>query len=277
MQKAKRVNQVLVLALLALLWTFSAEGARAEALVLIQGYLDKGGSWRDSGVSAALTQGGWRDGGRLISHNGRIHSSRPRATAARQFYTLDLRSDAPLMYQLAQLKGYIDYIRTAHPGESLTLVGHSAGGVLGRLYMVQNPDSGVSALISIASPHLGTDVAELGLMAGRSPLNLFSRLLGGNTLDRSQGLYFDLVRERPGSLLFWLNRQQHPRAVYISIVRSEDLSWIGDLIVPESSQDMNRVYALRGASWTIPTSGNHGLDEEDGRLLVNILQRMRGS
>ena len=85
------------------------------------------------------------------------------------------------------------------------------------------------------------------------------------------------MRERPGTFLYWLNHQPHPPARYISIVRSSDLSWVGDLVVPEWSQDLNRVYALRGRALTIPTSGGHGLEAEDGRRLMRILKHLRGS
>lgn len=96
-------------------------------------------------------------------------------------------------------------------------------------------------------------------------------------LGRSEGLYFDLVRERPGSLLFWLNRQPHPPARYVSVVRDESLSWVGDLVVPVWSQDMNQVIQLRGRAITIPTAGNHGLERKDGELLLRILRRLRSS
>ena len=51
-----------------------------------------------------------------------------------------LPSEAPLMMQHRYLEQYLDIIRNLYPHESLLLVGHSAGGVLGRLYMVTYPD-----------------------------------------------------------------------------------------------------------------------------------------
>ena len=74
------------------------------------------------------------------------------------------------MMQHRYLEQYLDVIRNLYPHESLLLVGHSAGGVLGRLYMVTHPDKPVGVLITIASPHLGTESAEIGVMAGDSPL-----------------------------------------------------------------------------------------------------------
>jgi pimeloyl-ACP methyl ester carboxylesterase len=180
------------------------------------------------------------------------------------------------MYQEQQLEAYLSALRERHPDEPLILAGHSAGGVLGRLHMVRNPTQAVSALITIASPHLGTESAELGLRAGQSPLSWLTGLVGADTLNRSQGLFFDLVRERPGNLLFWLNRQQHPEARYISVVRNGENSLFGDLVVPEWSQDMNRVQALYGRAVRIEAGGGHGLSEDDGLLLARILARLRG-
>ncbi|MCB1860034.1 MAG: hypothetical protein KDI63_17320 [Gammaproteobacteria bacterium] len=260
------VSLVLLVALLPLQST-------AETLVLVQGYQAKGDDWRSPGIMNALLQAGWRDGGQL----GEGSASLPVVRGPR-FFTVDLITDAPLMHQLAQLQEYMAQIRNDYPEESLILAGHSAGGVLGRLYMVQNPTSGVAALITFASPHLGTETAELGIVLGNSPLGWASRWLGANDLlGRSQGLFFDLIRERPGSLLFWLNRQPHPVARYISVVRDEERSWVGDLIVPVWSQDMNQVYELRGRAVSIPSAGTHGLNDEDGRLLVRILSRLRHS
>ena len=88
-------------------------------------------------------------------------------------------------------------------------------------------------------------------------------------------LYYDLVRERPGTLLFWLNRQAHPAATYISVVRDGSRSLLGDLVVPEWSQDMNQVMALRGRAISVSSAGNHGLEAADGKMLLQLLKRLQ--
>lgn len=245
----------------------------AETLVLLQGYLGDEDSWREAGITRMLDRAGWVDAGTLYTTYNGIRSDQPAPTGNRRVYTLSLPSEAPLMVQLGYLEQYMDVIRKRHPYESLILAGHSAGGVLGRLYMVQHPDVPIGALVTFASPHLGTESAEIGAIAGNSPLGWVAPLIGGATLNRSQGLYNDLVRERPGSLLFWLNRQEHPSSRYIAVVRSDDgLLNLGDLIVPEWSQDMNQVAALRGRANRIETSDGHGLVKHDGKLLLQILR-----
>jgi triacylglycerol lipase len=152
-------------------------------------------------------------------------------------------------------------------------VGHSAGGVVARLFMVQYGKPKVRALITIASPHLGTEAAELGLMTSLSPLGFFAPFVGAGTLNRSRGLYADLTPERPGNLLYWLNRQAHPDSTYISVVR-EGKALFGDLVVPAYSQDMNHVFALRGRSEVVRTKDGHGLERPDARLLVKLLKEV---
>jgi pimeloyl-ACP methyl ester carboxylesterase len=248
--------------------------APAETLVLLQGYLADEDYWRESGITHMLARNGWADAGTLRATPAGIRVDRPTPAGNRRVYTLALPSEAPLMVQLGYLEQYLGVIQDLYPNESLILSGHSAGGVLGRLYMVRHPDIPVGALITFASPHLGTDSAEIGATAGSSPLGWVAPLIGGGTLNRSQGLYYDLVRERPGSLLFWLNRQEHPSSRYISVVREDDgLLNLGDLVVPAWSQDMNQVFALRGRASKIVTLTGHGLTRQDGELLLQILRR----
>jgi pimeloyl-ACP methyl ester carboxylesterase len=247
--------------------------ALAETLVLLQGYLADEDYWRGAGITRTLDDNGWADAGTLRITPEGIRADRPRPESNRRLYTLALPSEAPLLAQLRYLEQYLDVIQRLYPYETLILAGHSAGGVLGRLYMVEHPDAPVGALITFASPHLGAESAEIGAMAGSSPFAWIAPLIGGGVLNLSQGLYYDLVRERPGSLLFWLNHQEHPPSLYISVVRDDGgLLSLGDLVVPAWSQDMNQVAALRGRATRILTEGGHGLTEADGELLLQILK-----
>ncbi|AMV27672.1 Alpha/beta hydrolase family protein [Gemmata sp. SH-PL17] len=45
----------------------------------------------------------------------------------------------------------------------IVLVGHSAGGVIGRQFVEQNPDAGVTRLIAIAAPFAGAEAATLNV------------------------------------------------------------------------------------------------------------------
>jgi len=259
--------------LLAALWLalLVVRPASADMLLLLQGYLGEDDPWRDSGAAAALTSAGWADGGRLHPTPRGVLLQGP-DRGAKRYYTVGLPTEAPLAVQLQVLGPQVEYLRTRHPEERLFLAGHSAGGVLARLYMVTHPKVPVAALITIAAPHLGTGAAELGLLAGDSPLGFLAPLVGGSTLNRSQGLYADLVRQRPGTLLGWLNFQPHPQAVYISLVRDDKGMKLGDMIVAPESQDMRWVYALRGRARSVRVPGDHTLTREDGQRVAALLR-----
>lgn len=260
-----------LLGVLLLFWVSQLAQA-GQTLVLIHGYLGTGSAWRTAGIINQLQHDGWQDSGHLfpeIIHNYNAQDTRD---MERQLYTLTLPSEAPLPLQTRQLEFYLHWLQQQHPDNQIILVGHSAGGVVARLCMIVNPTLPVVGLITIASPHLGTDKAELAYLLSHSPASWFAPFMGLDTLNRSEELYWDLIRERPSTALFWLNRQPHPRARYISIVRVNEGKGFDDL-VPNYSQDMNNVSALRGKSLTIPTRGSHGLRWSDGEILVILLNR----
>ena len=251
---------------------------QARQLVLVQGYLGDASSWRDSGITTLLQRNGWLFGGqyhasssgvRLFRRDGPLSPQQLQSRDA--FFLVSLPSEASIVRQAYILDAYLEDLRQRYPGQSLALAGHSAGGIVARYVMVRNPALGIDQLITIASPHLGTDIAEWGKLAGDSPLALFAPFMGANTLNRSQGLYSDLLPEMPHRFLYWLNRQPHPPADYVSIVRDWDSPASGDLIVAEESQYLDRVEALRGRARSYIVPGSHGLNRRDGQLLLDLV------
>lgn len=263
--------KIRALALALAAWAASSIAASADTVVLIQGYLGSAGSWRGSGIAAVLHQAGWSDGGHLSVAPGGVVQPLPSEPGSRRFITVDLPTEAPAVVQSEVLGSYVAAIRKAANNEPIVLVGHSAGGVVARLFMVRHPDAAITGLITIAAPHLGTSAAEMGSFIGSTPLSWAAPFLGLNTINRSQVLYHDLWRERPSNLLGWLNRVPHPKAKYVSIIRGGD-GWVDGY-----SQDMNLVPALRGSARTVVTPGDHGLRPADGALLADILRGMATS
>jgi len=261
-----RMANMLRLILSFFLLLISLSSYAGQTLVLIHGYLSDGSGWRPMGIVSTLQAAGWQDGGHLLP-NVALPAGMSSPTG-RYVYTVTLPSEAPLAVQAQGLDFYLRYLQKKHPDNSLILVGHSAGGVVARLVMVRSGIP-VKGLITIASPHLGTDKAEWGRLLSNSPFSWFSPFVGLDTINRSDGLYRDLVRENPSSLLFWLNRQPHPRAFYVSIVRAACDQW-----VPSYSQDMNDVVALRGLARTVTSGSGHSLQPADGPLLASLLERL---
>ena len=260
---------------LIILLTFSAQ-VSARQLVLVQGYLSDASIWTESGITRKLQQNGWRFKGEFhyTSSGVRLFSKqkRPQHQADTDlYYQVSLPTEASIQQQAFYLGAYLKELRRLYPSERLILVGHSAGGVVARYVMVRRPDLAVGQLITIASPHLGTDSAEFGKIAGNSPLALFAPLLGADTLNRSQGLYSDLLPEMPHRFLYWLNRQPHPEAEYISIVRDRQSLDGGDFIVPEQSQYLENVFDLKYRATSFIVRGSHGLSSADGLLLLDLI------
>ncbi len=266
-------SPLLAFALCSALVLLAPTPARAELLLLVHGYLGNPDDWYNSGVSTQLIRAGWSDAGTLTVVDESVrHRGVDKTGHGRKLYTAELPSEAPLQVQAGLLADLIYWLQQRHPDEYLTVAGHSAGGVVARLTMVQQPQVRIGSLITFASPHLGTPSAQLGILAARTPLVTLAPMLGIGTLSRSQALYRELLPEQQGSLLYWLNHRRHPAAVYISVVRTlNPASLQGDLLIPSSSQDMRNVAALKGRALRYEVPGSHLLSADDGRWLVGLL------
>jgi pimeloyl-ACP methyl ester carboxylesterase len=266
-----------LITLLVLVASLFSLTARADVLVLVHGYLAGVQSWDMSGITAILQQHNWQRAGTYVASPAGIQLiPAPGVQAEQKFYAVDLPSEAPVMLQVHQLRGILGAISQAHGNEPVILVGHSAGGVVARAAVVQGGAGNVKALITIASPHLGTARAEQALDATDIPFpfSMVTDFFAGEAYDtamRSRSLYVDLVRPQPGTLLYWLNGQPHPDIQYVSIVRGQSAFGSGDYIVPTYSQDMNNVPALHGKSSLINVPVSHGLEPVDGNVIVKVL------
>ena len=255
--------------------------ARADVLVLVHGYLASADSWEVTGINSLLDANGWKRGG-LIS-SAPVTAAPvlvgPGKDAANKVYVVDLPAEAPIIVQTDQFLAMLATIQALHPDESLVIVGHSAGGIVARTALVRGNNQNVKALITIASPHVGTTLAnralkatdESGIFGG---LKSFFGGSGYDTLRRSRGLLFDLAHPYPGSLLYWLNAQQHPDIKYVSVVRLDPVGFAGDELVPGYSQDMNNIPAIQGKSSVIITPAGHTLVADDGTMLLQILNEL---
>ncbi|MEB4593495.1 alpha/beta fold hydrolase [Candidatus Thiothrix sp. Deng01] len=248
----------------------------AKTTVLIHGFQGNGMSWRMDGVTPALQQNGWVDGGNFIpTPQGPYDPVSPQGKPERIFYTVELPSHAPIMAQARMLDAYLQRIYALRQ-EPLTLVGHSAGGLVARAWLVAVRSVPVETLVTIATPNIGTPTADMACLANDTPLSMFAgAIMGmGQWVDGTDDLYRDLRTEKPGRFLYWLNHQPHPPIRYVSIVRDNQLRPDRyDFVVPETSQDMNKVFALRGQSEYWAVKGSHFLGVPDGYALAMALSR----
>ncbi len=245
--------------------------ACADIAVFVHGYQSSGNAWRDAGVFAPLIRAGWIDGGDYRYQRRRIIGPNRRPPGERLLFTVELPNNAPVLYQAGYLRAALQSIRQFAPEEPLTLVGHSAGGIVSRATMVLFPDLNVATLISIASPNLGAGLANIGAALASSPVGLFARILGEKKLARSGKLLADISPQSSHNFLGWLNIRAHPPARYIALIHVRNDPAGGDGVISTRSQDLRLVPALRGnaSAWRI--HGGHGLSRRDGDILASLL------
>ncbi len=263
------------LALMCALVTLTPGAVLADTVLLVPGYLGSAQSWRGNNIPYGLSRAGWLDAGHLSLGPRGTFIPRRKVQGKKRSYTLDIPTEAPLVVQADLIARYVALVQKRHVGERVILVGHSAGGVASRLAMVRYPALKVYALLTIASPHLGSGMADLGRSVSNSPLSWFAPFMGANTINRSRALYHDLGHEGPHNLLGWLNRAAHPTAHYISVIRTKDGNVAtGDSMTVGWRQNMNFVPALRGRARTFGSIGNHALRPADSVLIAQILSRL---
>ena len=258
--------------LAALMLLLASTTASADSVVLIHGYLSSAATWHRNGIVAMLQQNGWPFAG----HFGPL-GFEPNSVgqmAPNRTYTVDIPWSHPVAFQADVLNSFLRQIAARHPGEKIILVGHSAGGIAARMALVRGTVPEVSALITIASPHVGTPLAATALRKTDDwgPFSIVKGFFGGklyHTVRRSRGALVDLLPPSTWNMLGWLNRQPHPDILYFSVVRSH-----GDRVVPPFSEDMNQVPALAGRSHLILSSSDHELTPMDGAIILDILNRL---
>lgn len=244
----------------------------AKNLVLVHGFGGSGMDWRMHGVTPPLQQNGWVDGGNLSPLN---PAPLPPMHSANVLYTVELPSYLPILQQVQWLDVYLRSIYASRQ-EPLLLAGHSAGGVVARAWLVLARSVPVDTLVTLASPNLGTPTADMVTRFSDTPLPaLMGGMLGMDTWNNPlEQLLRELRVEQPGRFLYWLNHQPHPPIRYVALVRDKSMRPDRyDFVVPRYSQDLNKVYALRGRAEYWEVDNGHFLGAADGYALAMILSR----
>jgi len=265
-----------LLLLLSFTLILPLQQAQAKTVVLVHGFLSDAHVWSTSGFIKALHQTGYTNGGVYDFNPMGMLVPYPVKSTNNVFYSVELPSQTNLQTQEGILLQYLQHIYSQRQ-EPLTLVGHSAGGIISRLYLLDPMRVPVNGLITIATPHLGTPTANIAHLASNSPIGMMVSMAGEDALQDSRGLFSDLKEEKPGTFIFWMNHQPHPDIHFASIIRkNESISKPNkfDFIVPPFSQDMNNISSLKGKSGVAITTDNHALNYKDGLVVVDILKHI---
>jgi len=257
--------------------------ASAEVLVLVHGYMGSPASWENSGINGILERNGWPRGGLIIPDTNEFipapRSKRPGQRSKNISYMIDMPWMLPLVEQSDYLGKAMQRVLKLRPNENITLIGHSAGALVARLWLIEFKNPAVKRFISIAAPNLGTlraiDALELTDPVF-GPIDAVRSMFGGklyNTVRHSRDLVYDFTppSQRNPNVLYWMNQQPHPDIQYISVVREDRRGIDKDWLMSADSQDLNNVSALRGKATTYVVPQDHSLNWEDGQLLVSIL------
>ncbi len=149
------------------------------------------------GISAVLSAA--RPAGFFALPGARNHGPRP--VIVIHGYAMNRANFVPLAYRLAkaglgpiigfeywtlgrtaaaarQLGWFVDQVRAATGASEVDIVGHSMGGVVARYYVtLAGGDGAVANLVTLGSPHAGTDVSRIGVGHPTRELFLGSKLL----------------------------------------------------------------------------------------------------
>ena len=66
----------------------------------------------------------------------------------------------PIAVAIDELKKTVEWARNKWPAEQIYLVGHSRGGLIARKYLLMEEPGNVAGLVTICSPHAGTQMAK---------------------------------------------------------------------------------------------------------------------
>ncbi len=263
--------------LLGIILLSFSQMAKADILLLVHGFQSDMLTWQRAGIITVLEKHGWQKTDYLMATpKGIVPIHTPEKIPEKKIVSLQLPSDIQLRVQANMFTAALYYLADQYPDDKVIVVGHSLGGLTARLSLVKNGAFQVKALITVASPHLGTDLARLGMqeLNDNIMMKMLKRMFGGGSyqmLEHSAPVIYDILPEQPGNMLYALNRQPHPNIAYISVVRSFADGRLGDSIVPGYSQNMQSVAALRQKSLRILQGRQHELTQQDAYSILNAI------
>jgi pimeloyl-ACP methyl ester carboxylesterase len=209
-------------------------------MVIMHGLGGKGEGWIDAGLTGFLEERGLRYGGTIRSEEGEVVVVEGGTVSPPEsdFFHLEMSDPFQSLDRWSEeIRAGVNAVLERTGAPRVVLVGFSAGGVAGRKYVVDYPeDHGVARLVTLASPHLGSEwayfakvdealeraIAEggLGSVPARgldSGLGVLEDLVG---IPLDAPLVRELVPEEHNEMLQALNRSEHPWNLEYACIRT---------------------------------------------------------
>lgn len=177
MVKLPRQAKIKILYGLFLLLTVGSVDARSPVpVIFIHGLAGSADTWKSFGDF--LQQNGWSFGGCPISLAPGSAGNFCPPTASLSpgdFYRVQFSDNQNLTFdqQGGELKDIVNAVLALNPGKSrVFLVGHSMGGLAARDYLqIHSSGENVLRLVTIGTPHLGSEIAAAAQEACRTDIN----------------------------------------------------------------------------------------------------------
>lgn len=228
-----------MLALFMVLWPRRPQerivNRRAPSPILfVHGIGGSAQTWNEAGLTSYLRSRELEYGGVVRIYNGGAAAMNTAPDA--DFFLVEISPSFQSLERWEEsLATAITAVRKETGASQVVLVGHSAGGLAARKYLVDHPDDhGVAKLVTIASPHRGSELALLSLVKKTLREGTAQEGMGGlvyRTLDERLSAYErglgipldapifeDLLPEHRNPGLWVVNRKPHPTIDYACIL-----------------------------------------------------------
>ncbi|HEX3530740.1 MAG TPA: alpha/beta fold hydrolase [Thermoanaerobaculia bacterium] len=201
-------------------------GRRVPAPILfLHGFGSGAETWKDARLTDFLQSKGLRFGG-TVRIDGKGEARIEGSSAGADFFLLAVSSSFQgLDGWTRDIAKLVAKVREATQAPRVVLVGHSAGGLAGRRYLVEHfSDHHLAKLVTVASPHRGSELGWLWLLKKKLQSTPIDAWLAG--VERGVGtpldspLLHDLLPERQNPALARLNKTAHPTDVEYSCLRA---------------------------------------------------------
>jgi predicted GH43/DUF377 family glycosyl hydrolase len=159
------------------------EPEKKEPVIVIPGLF---GSWNKDAIlrNASVNYEAWKLNPIVHEYNGVINTLKNLGYEEnKDYYVFAYDWRRGLNYLADNLNTYInDKVHPDHIGQKINIIGHSLGGLVGRIYLQKHNPNNINKLITIGSPHQGATQSYKAVEAGELDMENNFMWLGGKLI-----------------------------------------------------------------------------------------------